>query len=327
MAGSKATVGGSLLERNTDVGIAVFGSELTLTASVIRDTRPTAAGKGSGLNVDVPPTGTMGSKATVESSLFERNTEVGIFVFGSELTLTASVIRDTRPSADGKLGRGLDIEQDPTTKAVSKATIQASLFEGNIETGVDVFGSELTLESSVIRDTRARADGQFGTGLGVSVDVATKTGSKATVQSTLIEGNGDVGVGVFGSEVTVDASVVRGTRASDVDGKFGDGLGAFAWPLTDDFSPASLTVTHSIVRDNARAGLSTFGARLDVSSSIVQCNLFDIDYEKITVQPSGTKVGSVEDLNISPSNVCGCESPTLCKALSNDLEPLKPPEH
>jgi hypothetical protein len=140
-------------------------------------------------------------------------------------------------------------------------TVRASVIDDSGGLGVLVDGADAALDATVIRGTRADADGYFGSG------VLLKRGASAKLSSCLVDANRQDGVSVTGSTASVDATVVRGT-ALNGDGKFGEGVG-----LIEDAAagaPAEVAITRSVIEGNSSAGVLVIGARARIEQSVVR---------------------------------------------------------
>jgi hypothetical protein len=141
---------------------------------------------------------------------------VGLFASGAEQVLAENVV-----VRDAAL-RGINVQD---TRGATSLTLRGSLVEQNYAVGLYV-GTEsyakraqATVEASVIRTTLPHAtDPLSGKGIIVerACDPATtvcdaSARSSATLRGSLIEQNHFLGVGVVGSDVNVEASVVRAT--------------------------------------------------------------------------------------------------------------------
>jgi hypothetical protein len=87
--------------------------------------------------------------------------------------------------------------------------------------------------------------------------------------------------------------------------------------IASELGPAGAIMTVSRVTENARAGLSSFGAAVTLGSSTLTCNAVDLNGEAFHDQPF-----VFEDLGV---NGCGCPEATgTCKAFSVGLAPPEP---
>lgn len=221
-------VTGSLVSNNHDTGVAIFSSGAHIEASVVRATRPSVADGLGGWGLDVQvlcteePEGLVcdpaaRANATVTSSLLEHNSMVSVAVGSSDLVVESSVIRDTLPAAaDQSGGRGIHLQLlctdasgvttcDPAARP--SAHLTTSLVEHNVEFGLSVLGSDVVVESSVVRDTSTRAsDGLYGDGIAVlSLDAP----AALTVTRSRVDNSRRAGVSNFGASATLSGSHVR----------------------------------------------------------------------------------------------------------------------
>src|SRR5262249_48514032 len=158
---STATVQGSLIDGNHDLGLLVVGSDMTVVDTLVRGTLPFAAGGPGGRGISVEYGVSSGGALDLKQSVVEQNDELGVFVEASSATLDASVVRATQPSGDGSAGRGVSVQDKDGV--VSVLTMHASVIERSHEIGLYVSGAQATLESTIVRDTAATAaDGSGG---------------------------------------------------------------------------------------------------------------------------------------------------------------------
>ncbi len=252
-----ATITASLVERSHELGVFVSGAEVSLDGLIVRDISPLQSDLtgGRGINIQDAPDTSFLSKASVTASLVERSHEFAVFVSGAEASLDGLVVRDTLPQqSDLTGGYGIAIQTDPNTNAPASATVTTSLVERSHELGVNVSGAEASLEALVIRDTLPQqGDLTGGRGLGIQVDVGTGAPSTATVTASLIERNHEIGVFVAGSEVSLEALVVRDTLPQQSDQHFGRGINIQNAPGIS--VPPVATVTASLVERSYDIGL------------------------------------------------------------------------
>ncbi len=219
MARSSAVVRGSLLEENHGVGVFVATSDLTMEATVVRQTLPRASDLtgGRGISVQAYCSATSSgpvcdpmarSSLVLRGSLVEENHDVGVNVTASDLTMEATVVRQTWPEASDQTGGGgLSVQLpclvapsglacDLTAPAV--AVIRGSLVEGSRKGGVAVLSSDLTMDSSVVRNTQAQAsDDMLGDGMAVGL------GATATLSATAVFDSARAGLSLFGAVVSL----------------------------------------------------------------------------------------------------------------------------
>src|SRR5262249_13832148 len=134
--------------------------------------------------------------------------------------------------------------------------VHACLIEENHNAGVTVFGSDATIEATVVRSTQPDAHDTSG-GIGAQ-DVSnpdfsdTLERANVTLRACLVEDNHGAGVPVDGSAATSEARVVRGTRPNAA-GRFGDGIGSQIDP--DTMERADVDILGCLIEKNQQAGV------------------------------------------------------------------------
>jgi hypothetical protein len=203
----------SLIEQNHDIGVIVVGSDATIEATVVRNTQPRSDGRG-GRGISIQSTNER-AKAMLRSSLVEQNHDVGVIVFGSDATIETTVVHNTQPESAERAGQGIVIHDDPDTHERAKVTLRSSLVEQNHDFGVAVWGSDATIEATVVRDTQQLSDGAFGDGIAV---ISLGAPTTAAITSTKIEANARAGISNFSSAVILVSSTVECNKF-DLDGE------------------------------------------------------------------------------------------------------------
>ncbi|WP_437670771.1 hypothetical protein [Sorangium sp. So ce131] len=314
------TLRASLLEQNHGVGVLVMGSDATAEATVVRDTQPGGdEGHGAGILLvglkDDPKRATL----TLRASLLEQNHGEGVLVQSADATIESTIVRDTKPGDDGLWGAGIVIQKrgvtvldDAAAQERATMTLRASLLERNHDVGVLVLGSDATMEATVVRDTQPNNAGQRGIGITAEWSSSDHDPARLKILTSLLEQNHDMGIDVFNSNATIEATVVRDTRA-ERDGTSGDGISVFSRG-----APANVTVSSTRVESNARAGISNFSAAVTLTSSVVQCNRIDLNGEDIVE-------GQPFTFDCASGNLFGCDTPDpTCVVLSKGLTPPEP---
>jgi len=237
--------------------------------------------------------------------------------YGSDATIEATVVRSTAPQAsDGHLGYGLELRHHTETDQRGTATIRSSLIEGNTQAGVAIADTDVTIESTIVRDVLAGFQG-WGAGIAVddSPDVPART--RVEIRGCVVERTIGFGVEVLGADL-----VVEGTRVAETaplpDGRFGDGVAMAAFQ-----AEATTVVTRSLVENNGRAGITSFGGFLTLGATTVWCNPVDIAGEVLPL--AGDIPDRAPTFDDQGDNVCGCAGATIaCAAEAANLEPPPP---
>ena len=197
---SRGEVHSSVVERAYHTGIFLSGSEVTLDAVVVRDgVANTEQRFGWGVQVQDDEDGARGS-LTVLQSVLERNREVGVLAIGADGFLNGVLVRDTLPSQKLATGRGVVAQWDENGQR-AVMTIRDSVVERSSSFGIFINGSDATIESSLVRETRADANQRFGDG--ISLIAPPDAPATAYVTGTRIERSERAGISSFGSLVVL----------------------------------------------------------------------------------------------------------------------------
>jgi hypothetical protein len=181
-------------------------------------------------------------------------------LFGTKSTsgeISDVVVRDTRPSAKGDFGRGIDVY----TKAPLK--LSRVVLEGNHEVALNLAAGGAVVEASdlLVRDTVAPStSSEFG---GFGIVVATK--DTATMRRALFERNEGAGINILGAgaRVTAEDVVVRDTVPLP------PRIGGFGLTLNEG---ARVTLTRALFERNARVGIAvaSAGSHLTLVGGVVR---------------------------------------------------------
>jgi len=258
-------VRGTLVERTARYGVMALGTEVALEASVVRDTalHPTL-GMGCGAVAFIGD-GDVPARLDVTGSVIERNQYLGLAARDGELRVEASVVRDTAVDPSD-LGGGIGIS---TETASSLLSLTGSLVERNPHVGVFTEGGTVSIERSVLRDNQASV---VGGGYAVFAEPSKTTGERASVGivSSLIERNQGVSVKAMGSDLVVEATVIRDTELSSGSVLELAGVGLAAMASAPQAVPASLVLRRSLVERNRQIGVFVGGAPATIESSLIR---------------------------------------------------------
>lgn len=159
-----------------------------------------------------------GASLVLEDALVDGAGNEGLRVPGGTVTVVRSVVRATAPSTPGSQTIGVMAYDG------AEVTIRESALSDNIEAGVGIIdaGTELTVEDSVIRGTRAQPNGEGGIG------AKAYDGSRLVIRRSALVANRQVQVlvGGPGTSAEVTASVARDLVMDD---QFAAG---FAWGVS-----------------------------------------------------------------------------------------------
>jgi hypothetical protein len=315
---STVTIRASVVIGSHDGGILVQGSNATIESTVVRDTVAAPADLRFGDGIFIQGDSATGQRAnvTVRGSLVERSASAGISVNGADVTIESTAVRDIQPNdAAHEWGRGISVQDDWDSRQPSTAAIRWSTVDRVHEVGIIVQGSDATIEATAVRGTQPQpSDGRFGGGIAVELDPETALRSTATIRYSIIDDSHEFGLMVLGSDATVDATLVRGTKPRASDGNFGDNVSVLLSVLP---ASANANITASTIAGGTRAGLSCFGATTNVSASLFDCNAITLDAEILGEAPA--------TFSDNGGNACGCgDTPEACTVLSSMLAPPEP---
>jgi hypothetical protein len=251
--GASLRAAGVLVDGNAYAGAIATGagSQVDLTGSVVRGTRPLADGTaGFGL------VATGGARLAVGGVVVDGNAHAGVVANdpGTRVEVSASVVRNTHATAAGTYGRGADAELG------AALSLTGVLLADNTELAATALGGELLLADTLVVGVSPNARG-FGVGLyarrGARVE-----GTRAAFQG--VAGAGLVALpllGGAGTSVTVTDLFVRDVRPSTVrfneSGSTGEAVGrAVAYGLHP--GPGCTIDVSRAVLD--RGGLGLFNA-------------------------------------------------------------------
>jgi len=206
--GARAEFSRAVLERNRSLGMAIHdaGGEIVATDLVVRGTQARESDGDGGYGLQV----SLGARAEVSRSAFERNRTLGLLLVHVGTALIASDLRvaDTASrQADGDFGDGLQLQREAT------ATLVRARIDRNHRFGVVAYDvrTVATLEDTVVEATAevecfpARCDAAFGTGIGAL--------DGALVTATRLRSSGNVLCGVqlaAGGEIDLHEGEVSG---------------------------------------------------------------------------------------------------------------------
>jgi len=248
---------GSVVERSHEVAVSIIGSDATIESSTIRDTQPNAAGVGVGVRISSQshqPTA-----ATMVASVVSGSLGVGMFVLGADVSVESSVIRDTSAELDGEHGKGIEV-QTLESALPAKLHLLGSRVERSTRTGIMIFGSEATLEHSIVADTRPDEEGLMGWGVGVSDQVELGARGRLVLRSSAVERSTQAGIAAFDADVELDASAVRDT-AVDAHGFYGRGLA---------LNGASAFVKRSLIERNHEMGIGIVSSTATLEAVLIR---------------------------------------------------------
>lgn len=182
---------------------------------------------------------------------------IGVGVYDANATIDSVILHDTEYAAIEALGY----------KRPPNITVRNTLIDRHKQIGMTLFGANAVVERSVIRNGRARADGKTGDAIVVRPrkEGAVVHPGNLSLKTSVLESNRHTGVQVFGATVTIDASVIRKTRADDR-GEGGAGIIATAF----EGKPADITVRGSVFEENQTTQLAFDRSTVTIEDTVAR---------------------------------------------------------
>lgn len=239
------------------------------------------------------------ANGVIRESTVVRQPQYGITVLGATAVVESTLVRDN--VRDMQHESGVDAQE-------ADVTIRRSAILDHAHLGLTLEAASVLLESSVVRGVRPTTDAGDCVAVRWLLD-GNMAPSSLTVRSSVIEDCVETGIAAVESSLVMENTIVRGVKSRE-DGLFGDGVAVLTGPL----ALGSLQITGGRIEEAARAGISTFGGKVDIGFSSISCAKFDLVGEQIESAPFS--------FNKTGDNVCGCPDTTeLCKVDSPGIAP------
>jgi hypothetical protein len=330
-----ATLNSVWIEDVSGAGIVAWGASLSLSQISVRRVSPMnelLPGHGISIHpaaVSYPSSRPARSTASITRTAVAKVEGAGVFVEGSDVTFEESAVSDVGPDGFGK-GRGIVVQ--PRLAGNVKASLAAKrvLIERTHDAGVLAWSSHTSLDTVTIRDTgigalneplTAAAGSCVGNGVRVRLDTtaqgrigeAPPEEPLVEIKNSVIERARESAVHVEGARVDVTESILRDTLPDRCDAAFGDGVAAYS----QIGRQADVRLVRTHVGKSARAAVASFGARVALESSVLECG-----------SPSVGGSAATDPFSTDAASRCGCgdrwsscarEVKTLPRALQGGL--------
>jgi len=261
----------SLVAANNTQGFTIEKSTVTFDRTVIRDTlpRPSDNRYGAGLAIGTD-TQKGPSTVTFRDCVVAGNRGSGIDLYSSKVYLERTVVANTQPQASDKThGIGIVAATASSMTTGSELVIKDSLVSGNRNVGISVFSSKVSLDRSVVCDTKELAyNNTTGFGIYLGVDSRLKLPSNLTLKNSALKNNTTFGLYASGSIATIENSVISDTRPQPYDSRFGGGIEAVYSKHNSKGSTISLK--ESLVASNYDTGVGLWGSSGTLEKSIIR---------------------------------------------------------
>ncbi len=261
------TVRQSVLERNFEAAMRVFGGAAVVEGSVVRETGLEPASGEFGMGIAVQTDSVTGAPCDLQirGCFFDANHDTSIYVSGSRAVIEGTVVRGTLPTSAGTFGIGVGAWYGPPESSLA---ITGSIVEGGSTAGVYLAGSRAEVTRTIVRDVSPRpADGFWG--LGVVAQDDTQGGGLATLtlNESLVRGAHMAGVLVSGSTATIRGTAVLDTLPQVADGDYGIGIAVHRSSTGLD---STASIDGCLVRGSSDIGVDLSSSEADVSRTAIE---------------------------------------------------------
>jgi hypothetical protein len=212
---SELVLRSSLIERNHDVGVVVFGSLASIDSTLIRDTLKGGSEDQSGRAISAQPDPAPGDTVemgradlAVTRSVLANSIELALFVAGSDALVEDTSIHDVAPQETGYFGRGIEASlfEDVTPFMGANVTVRRTSILRTHDVGMHAQDASVSVERLLVRNVAPRLrDDLFGDGLALFADEAEQL---STVVSSSFSDASRAGVSAFGAGADMSASLV-----------------------------------------------------------------------------------------------------------------------
>ncbi|MFH2005405.1 MAG: right-handed parallel beta-helix repeat-containing protein [bacterium] len=266
----------SLISGNREVGIFTEGPAVTVTRTVVRDTVTRDATTVSGAGIGAQCFADLGvcPALTVVDSLLSGNHDQGIAAWSATLSVTGTVVRDTRPrTADGAFGRGITSHCDPRMDQCGSLALDSTLVQSSEDAGIFVYGVPTTMVGVAVRDTLSNATGPFAGkyGQGIYALCSQITGDCATLQMTSchVETSHGAGIATDGYSGFITSTLVDQVFAEPDEGKYGFGIQVAGTEDQIGQAMIALNIIGCAIVDAKLAGILYYRSRGTLTGSLI----------------------------------------------------------
>lgn len=196
----------SVIERNYNQGVAIFGSDAIIEATAVRETRALPDGLG-GNGVWIEGDVDYETSARVSASVVERNPLFGVLVSGAVAQIESTELIDNgsgdfqgRPTTGG-----LGIQPIGPLDAAS-VVVKGVLVERGLGMGMWIINnSNATIENSIVRNIQSAAGQKLGDGILIGGNM---TYPDISIHSTRIEATARAGIVNFGGHAALEGNAI-----------------------------------------------------------------------------------------------------------------------
>jgi len=300
------TIRDSVVAGNRLAGIRAAGSNARIERVLVRDTRPDAEGYSQGIvarsrggrEVTLEFLGSasagnlslglavVAGRGTLRDVIVADNGTQALVFSAAKVTVSRAVVRDTLAAPDGMAGYGIIAERMVNAAGSyygpgSELEVTDSLLTRNGSCGVGGVDSDMTIERSIVRDTRSDMTSVGGSGTAIHAATYGPKPSlrKLALREVIVAGNRRLAVMLYDMDATLERTVVRDTRPNTRSECDGVGITAFNyWSTT-----GTLTLTECQVSESRVAGVYLISSAAAIQRSVVRRTLAGVGWDYCSV--------------------------------------------
>lgn len=257
-ASTSASINNVLIEKTAMAGAYVAGAATNWNGVVIRDT-----GDEFGIGLTSAFPNVAGTRSTLHGSMIERTAGSNVVVRGVDLVIEDSLLRDMLPVSFSAAG----IMAMNTNDARSDMTLRGCVLERSYGAGVAVFGATALIENTTVRDSQLDSMGGEGNGMFFVDSLETNQRANVTLRASLIERAHRLGIGVLGSDVTIEGVLIRDMLP---DGMMNSGECIYASPRGKGAERPKVVVRGSVMDRCRGTGIAFMGSDGTVETTVVR---------------------------------------------------------
>lgn len=303
----------SVVEGNAGLGVAVTGSHAEIVDTVVRRTKPTGVTAAAAIVVFRDERGGT-SDAVLRGVTVLDSDAIGVEAIDAALTVEGCTFVELQ----GLDATSLSVEN-------TDLVLRDTTVGGIAGIAVSLRGSRAEVSGLFVRDVALQPTGVGG--VGIALLALPPLVSRTTLTNALVTRTRTLGIAAVAVElVGRDLAVLDVGTTSDA--RLGDGVNVSSGysPRLDAVVPGKGELTDVLVARVARAGISAFGSELTLRGAYVGCSRFPLSVSRhVNITPDKTWDRDVV-LHDEGGNVCGCAAFAECRAVQDDLEPLRLPE-
>lgn len=263
------TVSQTVMARNTDSNVRVFGSSVSLDAVTIEDGLANGEGYGVAVSIEngVADPSIMG-ETTLTRSVIRDMARLGLEAYHGSITADRVLVQRVSSSIVGGPGRGIFLGWSPDGSGSSTLLLERSIIEQTTKESLLALGSTVVVRDSILRDVGGARDGELAVGVSIGIDPDWPlTPSDVLLERATVASVSGIGVFNHRSKVSLRDTIVSGHDVLGVEGI--SGVGLFATHDGGE-SAGTVDVDGCLFDDNGSRGIVTQGGTLELANTLVR---------------------------------------------------------